>query len=142
MKSLLLLSSLFNVSLDILIKGYLEEMKEQIKKEDKVPFFGSYVWFYSQINLSQSNFNIFYWNFYIILTSLWKFNKDNTKYILIWNYTIRFHTLRFQFEWRKFRNEQAYMEYNRLDHRRTWTYIYNIRTFKVFWTQSIWAKPI
>ncbi|WP_042272444.1 helix-turn-helix domain-containing protein [[Clostridium] dakarense] len=34
MKSLLLLSSLFNVSLDILIKGDLEEMKEQIKKED------------------------------------------------------------------------------------------------------------
>ena len=33
-KSLLLLSSLFNVSLDILIKGDLEEMKEQIKKED------------------------------------------------------------------------------------------------------------
>ena len=32
-KSLLLLSSLFNVSLDILIKGDLEEMKEQIKKE-------------------------------------------------------------------------------------------------------------
>lgn len=69
-KSLLLLSSLFNVSLHILIKGDLEEMKGQIKKEDKVPFFGSYVWFYSQINLSQSNFNIFYWNFYIILTSL------------------------------------------------------------------------
>lgn len=33
-KSLLLLSSLFNVSLDILIKGDLEQMKEQIKKED------------------------------------------------------------------------------------------------------------
>lgn len=33
-KSLLLLSSFFNVSLDILIKGDLEEMKEQIKKED------------------------------------------------------------------------------------------------------------
>ena len=33
-KSLLLLSSLFNVSLDILIKGDFEEMKEQIKKED------------------------------------------------------------------------------------------------------------
>ena len=33
-KSLLLLSSLFNVSLDILIKGDIEEMKEQIKKED------------------------------------------------------------------------------------------------------------
>lgn len=33
-KSLLFLSSLFNVSLDILIKGDLEEMKEQIKKED------------------------------------------------------------------------------------------------------------
>lgn len=33
-KSLLLLSSLFNVSLDILIKGDLEEMKEQINKED------------------------------------------------------------------------------------------------------------
>lgn len=33
-KSLLLLSSLFNVSLDTLIKGDLEEMKEQIKKED------------------------------------------------------------------------------------------------------------
>lgn len=33
-KSLLLLSSLFNVSLDILIKGDLEEMKEEIKKED------------------------------------------------------------------------------------------------------------
>lgn len=30
-KSLLLLSSLFNVSLDILIKGDLEEMKEKIK---------------------------------------------------------------------------------------------------------------
>lgn len=33
-KSLLLLSSLFNVSLDILVKGDLEEMKEQINKED------------------------------------------------------------------------------------------------------------
>ncbi|MDU3412416.1 helix-turn-helix domain-containing protein [Clostridium sp.] len=33
-KSLLLLSSLFNVSLDILIKGDLEEMKEKIKSED------------------------------------------------------------------------------------------------------------
>ncbi|MCD2502019.1 helix-turn-helix domain-containing protein [Clostridium sp. NSJ-145] len=33
-KSLLLLSSLFNVSLDILIKGDLEEMKEKIKTED------------------------------------------------------------------------------------------------------------
>lgn len=33
-KSLLLLSSLFNISLDILIKGDLEEMKEQIKKDD------------------------------------------------------------------------------------------------------------
>lgn len=33
-KSLLLLSSLLGVSLDILIKGDLEEMKEKIKKED------------------------------------------------------------------------------------------------------------
>lgn len=33
-KSLLLLSSFFDVSLDILIKGDLEEMKEEIKKED------------------------------------------------------------------------------------------------------------
>lgn len=33
-KSLLLLSSLFNVSLDILIKGDFEEMKEKIKSED------------------------------------------------------------------------------------------------------------
>ena len=33
-KSLLLLSSVFNVSLDILIKGDLEEMKEKIKTED------------------------------------------------------------------------------------------------------------
>ena len=33
-KSLLILSSLFNVSLDILIKGDLEEMKEKIKTED------------------------------------------------------------------------------------------------------------
>lgn len=33
-KSLLLLSSLFDVSLDILVKGDLEEMKEQIKAED------------------------------------------------------------------------------------------------------------
>lgn len=32
-KSLLLLSSLFNVSLDILVKGDLEEMKEKIKVE-------------------------------------------------------------------------------------------------------------
>lgn len=32
-KSLLLLSSLFNVSLDILVKGDLEEMKEKIKAE-------------------------------------------------------------------------------------------------------------
>ena len=37
-KSLLLLSSLFNVSLDILIKGDLEEMKEKIKSEDIVEF--------------------------------------------------------------------------------------------------------
>lgn len=34
MKSLLLLSSLFNVSLDILVKGDLEEMKKEIKKEE------------------------------------------------------------------------------------------------------------
>ena len=34
MKSLLLLSSLFNVSLDILVKGDIEEMKEKIKEED------------------------------------------------------------------------------------------------------------
>lgn len=34
MKSLLLLSSLFQVSLDTLVKGDLEEMKEQIKQED------------------------------------------------------------------------------------------------------------
>lgn len=33
-KSLLLLSSLFDVSLDILIKGDIEEMKEKIKSED------------------------------------------------------------------------------------------------------------
>ena len=33
-KSLLLLSSLFSVSLDILVKGDLEEMKEKIKAED------------------------------------------------------------------------------------------------------------
>lgn len=33
-KSLLLLSSLFDVSLDILVKGDLEEMKEKIKTED------------------------------------------------------------------------------------------------------------
>ena len=33
-KSLVLLSSLFNVSLDILIKGDIEEMKEKIKSED------------------------------------------------------------------------------------------------------------
>lgn len=37
-KSLLLLSSLFNVSLDILIKGDLEEMKEKIKSEDIINF--------------------------------------------------------------------------------------------------------
>lgn len=37
-KSLLLLSSLFNVSLDILIKGDLEEMKEKIKTEDITEF--------------------------------------------------------------------------------------------------------
>ena len=37
-KSLLLLSYLFNVSLDILIKGDLEEMKEKIKTEDIVGF--------------------------------------------------------------------------------------------------------
>ncbi|EGT3605478.1 helix-turn-helix transcriptional regulator [Clostridium perfringens] len=37
-KSLLLLSSLFNVSLDILIKGDLEEMKEKIKSEDIIKF--------------------------------------------------------------------------------------------------------
>ena len=33
-KSLLLLSSLFDISLDTLVKGDLEEMKEQIKTED------------------------------------------------------------------------------------------------------------
>lgn len=33
-KSLLLLSSLFNISLDILVKGDLEKMKEQIQTED------------------------------------------------------------------------------------------------------------
>lgn len=37
-KSLLLLSSLFGVSLDILIKGDLEKMKEKIKTEDIVKF--------------------------------------------------------------------------------------------------------
>lgn len=34
MKSLLLLSSIFSVSLDILVKGDLEEMKEKIKVEE------------------------------------------------------------------------------------------------------------
>lgn len=38
MKSLLLLSSLFNVSLDILVKGDLEEMKKEIKKEEIAKF--------------------------------------------------------------------------------------------------------
>ena len=33
-KSLLLLSSLFNISLDILVKGDIEEMKEKINEED------------------------------------------------------------------------------------------------------------
>lgn len=37
------------------------------------------------------------------------------------------------------------MEYNRLDHRRTWTYIYNIRTFKVFepnlYEPSLYSAP-
>ena len=37
-KSLLLLSSLFQVSLDTLVKGDLEEMKEQIKQEDVKKF--------------------------------------------------------------------------------------------------------
>jgi transcriptional regulator with XRE-family HTH domain len=37
-KSLLLLSSFFSVSLDILIKGDLEEMKEKIKTEDITRF--------------------------------------------------------------------------------------------------------
>lgn len=36
--SLLRLSEIFNVSIDILIKGDLEEMKEQIKAEDKKHF--------------------------------------------------------------------------------------------------------
>lgn len=38
LKSLLLLSSLFDVSLDTLIKGDLEEMKEKIKAEDVAGF--------------------------------------------------------------------------------------------------------
>lgn len=38
LKSLLLLSSLFDVSLDTLIKGDLEEMKEKIKAEDIAGF--------------------------------------------------------------------------------------------------------
>lgn len=38
LKSLLLLSSLFDVSLDTLIKGDLEEMKEKIKEEDRAAF--------------------------------------------------------------------------------------------------------
>ncbi|MFA9379650.1 MAG: helix-turn-helix transcriptional regulator [Acetanaerobacterium sp.] len=38
LKSLLLLSSLFDVSLDTLIKGDLEEMKEKIKTEDITGF--------------------------------------------------------------------------------------------------------
>lgn len=38
LKSLLLLSSLFDVSLDTLIKGDLEEMKEKIKTEDIAGF--------------------------------------------------------------------------------------------------------
>lgn len=37
-KSLLLLTSLFNVSLDILVKGDLEKMKEEIKEEDIASF--------------------------------------------------------------------------------------------------------
>lgn len=37
-KSLLLLSSLFNVSLDMLVKGDLEKMKEEIKEEDVTSF--------------------------------------------------------------------------------------------------------
>ena len=38
LKSLLLLSSLFNVSLDMLVKGDLEKMKEEIKEEDIISF--------------------------------------------------------------------------------------------------------
>lgn len=37
-KSLLLLSSLFNVTLDILVKGDLEEMKEKVALEDATQF--------------------------------------------------------------------------------------------------------
>lgn len=37
-KSLLLLSSLFNVSLDMLVKGDIEKMKEEIKEEDITSF--------------------------------------------------------------------------------------------------------
>lgn len=37
-KSLLLLSDLFNVTLDVLVKGDLEEMKEKIKTEDITDF--------------------------------------------------------------------------------------------------------
>ena len=37
-KSLLLLSCLFNVSLDMLVKGDLEKMKEEIKEEDIISF--------------------------------------------------------------------------------------------------------
>lgn len=37
-KSLLLLSSLFNVSLDMLVKGDFEKMKEEIKEEDITSF--------------------------------------------------------------------------------------------------------
>lgn len=44
--SLLLLSSLFNISLDQLIKGDVEEMKEEIKKEE-ISRFGHYGRIYS-----------------------------------------------------------------------------------------------
>lgn len=37
-KSLLLLSSLFDVTLDILVKGDLEEMKEKVKTQDAAKF--------------------------------------------------------------------------------------------------------
>lgn len=37
-KSLLLLSSIFNVSLDMLVKGDIEKMKEEIKEEDITSF--------------------------------------------------------------------------------------------------------
>lgn len=61
-KSLVLLSSLFDISLDILVKGDLEEMKEQIKESDIIKW-----------KKDSTIFNVLYWTMIIVPIPLFYF---------------------------------------------------------------------